>query len=489
MKKLISLLLVLLFLMPAGGAALAENTEGFTEISDLEGLLAIADDPDGKYLLTADIDMAGVIWTPIPFRGTLDGAGHTLYNLKVESVGVDTLVTRDGNLIPYDTVFAGLFSVMEHATIRDLKLVGAELSVESDEHCFVGLLAGYMYRCSIQGCSVQGKARLVNHAVQTGIGGIVGYGAGDFGYCRADVELVFEDRNLDQRCEQFMGGILSCGLVNIEDCVVHIDGYDSCHGYVHNGGLVGMYYHCGMRFTPESMANNYISGFISFFEDNPDRRAYCAATFGEHLQMPRRYTGNRDDFERRETRDYSTVLSPEKCAEPVYNDEVVPPGCDVWGFTHHTCLNCGYSWADSYTPPQHTPGEWRVSIQPTVDREGQEQLRCAVCDALLDERTVPALVRVESCRLDRRKAELYCDETLRLNAAVLPENASDGAVRWSSSDPSVATVDENGLVRAHSRGTALITAQTADGYGRDTCSVTVKYSLIQWLRSLFSGRA
>ncbi len=486
MKRVLSVFLILLLLLPLCAAASAETS--VTPIRDAEGMFAIRSNPWGAYRLEADIDMSTVVWTPIPFKGVLDGGGHTLYNLTVTDYGSEVRTTKDGNLKAYDTVFAGLFSTVENAEIRDLHLKGALVELEIPKHCFAALLAGYIDQSSIVRCSVEGRVRMISTGVMVGVGGIAGFGCGTITDCDADVELFFEDRNYTCRCEEFMGGVLACGLANIDRNNVSIRGYDSCHGYVHNGGLVGMYYHCGMRFTPESMANNYISGFISFFEDNPDRRAYCAATFGEHLQMPRRYTGNRDDFERRETRDYSAVLSPEKCAEPVYNDEVVPPGCDVWGFTHHTCLNCGYSWADSYTPPQHTPGEWRVSIQPTVDREGQEQLRCAVCDALLDERTVPALVRVESCRLDRRKAELYLDETLRLNAAVLPENASDGAVRWSSSDPSVATVDENGLVRAHSRGTALITAQTADGYGRDTCSVTVKYSLIQWLRSLFSGR-
>ena len=48
-------------------------------------------------------------------------------------------------------------------------------------------------------------------------------------------------------------------------------------------------------------------------------------------------------------------------------------------------------------------------------------------------------------------------------------------------------MDESGLVHAVGKGTALVTVQTEDGYGRDTCSVTVRYSLIQWLRNLFTG--
>ena len=486
MKRVLSVLLILLLLWPLCAAAAAEPS--VTPIRDAEGMFAIRSNPWGAFRLEADIDMSGVVWTPIPFKGQLDGGGYTLYNLTVTDYGSEVRTTKDGNLKAYDTVFAGLFSTVEDAQITDLHLKGVLVDVEVSKHCFAAGLAGYIDHSSIIRCSVDGQIRMVSTGVMVGVGGIAGYGCGSVYDCSADVEIFFEDRNFNSRCEEFMGGILACGLANIDRNTVAIRGYDSCHGYVHNGGLVGMYYHCGMSFTPESMANNYISGFISFFEDNPDRRAYCAATFGEHLQMPYRYLGNRNDFERRETKDYSTVLAPEKCAVPDHLDEVTPSGCTTWGYTRHTCRNCGYSWVDSYTPPCHIPGDWQVSIQPTVNSEGQEQLRCSVCDLLLDERPLPALIRVDSCRLDRRKLELYYDESLQLNAEVLPEDATGRALHWSSNAPTVATVDEKGLVRAVGKGTALITVQTEDGYGRDSCTVTVKYSLIQWLRNLFTGR-
>ncbi len=57
-------------------------------------------------------------------------------------------------------------------------------------------------------------------------------------------------------------------------------------------------------------------------------------------------------------------------------------------------------------------------------------------------------------------------------------------VMWSSSDESVAKVDDNGKVTAAGRGNAVITAKTEKG---DTaqCSVKVKYSFGQWLIVIF----
>ena len=66
-------------------------------------------------------------------------------------------------------------------------------------------------------------------------------------------------------------------------------------------------------------------------------------------------------------------------------------------------------------------------------------------------------------------------KTTELTAAVLPENASDKTVSWSSSAPGVATVDATGKVTAVAEGTATITAAANDGSGKSGSAViTVK---------------
>ena len=485
MKKLLSLLLVLLFLLPAGASALAEGAGDPIEISDPDGLLAIAERPDGNYILTADIDMAGLSWKPIPFSGKLDGAGHTLYNLQVTDAGDDMRVTRDGNLKAYDTFFAGLFSVMENATVVDLNIVGAYIEIDAQSHCFVGILAGYMYRCSIQGCSVQGRARLNNYAVMSGIGGIVGYGAGDFGFCTADVELIFEDRNLEERCEQFMGGILACGLVNIEDCTVYIDGYDSCHGYVHDGGLVGMYYYCGMDVHSQSVRRNRIYGQISFFEDNPNRRAYCEPTLGEEMSVPGNYYSNEREFERNETKDYSKVLLPEQCDEPEIHFTLTSPTCDSWGYVYHECAGCGYHWIDSYFPPQHSPGEWEIVQSATAEHEGLRERHCTVCGELTDSESFP-YVPPEPQYVEEVVTVYGVESTetlrVRFKDSVQARHAKDAeALTWTSDNPDVLSVDQDGNVTGLRRGTGSVSYSSADGLYSGVCTVTVYYSFWQWV--------
>ena len=83
-------------------------------------------------------------------------------------------------------------------------------------------------------------------------------------------------------------------------------------------------------------------------------------------------------------------------------------------------------------------------------------------------------VQAESIQLNVTTAGLNEGSTLQLTATVLPEDCDIKTVIWESNNPSVATVDSNGLVTTHSVGTATITATTTDGSNlRTTCTVTL----------------
>ncbi len=82
-------------------------------------------------------------------------------------------------------------------------------------------------------------------------------------------------------------------------------------------------------------------------------------------------------------------------------------------------------------------------------------------------------VPVNSVSLDTTSATLTVGGTLQLNATVLPENASNRSVKWSSSSKSIATVSSAGLVTAKKIGKATITVATVSGGKKKTCKITV----------------
>lgn len=89
----------------------------------------------------------------------------------------------------------------------------------------------------------------------------------------------------------------------------------------------------------------------------------------------------------------------------------------------------------------------------------------------------PDPVPVTSVKLNEDSLRLEAGASKQLTATIEPENATNKSVTWSSSDPSVATVDDSGNITAHKAGTTTITVTTADGNNKtDTCTVTVTSS-------------
>ena len=82
-----------------------------------------------------------------------------------------------------------------------------------------------------------------------------------------------------------------------------------------------------------------------------------------------------------------------------------------------------------------------------------------------------AYIPVTSVTLNQRNAELLIDDRLQLIASIHPQDASVQEVIWSSSDESIATVSDNGLVKAVGYGTTTIIA-TAEGK-RVSCEIVV----------------
>lgn len=103
----------------------------------------------------------------------------------------------------------------------------------------------------------------------------------------------------------------------------------------------------------------------------------------------------------------------------------------------------------------------------TVDCDGKK----ATCDVT----ATIVKVSVTSVSLDKPTASLLVGETFQLTATVLPDNATDKTVTWTSSSTDVATV-ENGLVTAVAAGEATITATAGECSATCTVTVTVPFS-------------
>ena len=147
--------------------------------------------------------------------------------------------------------------------------------------------------------------------------------------------------------------------------------------------------------------------------------------------------------------------------------------CAEYGWNYNYCDECN-EWYEVITTVDHTFGSWQTVTEPTVDSEGLEKRVCSKCGAE-ETRAISKLepVQVTDVELDITQKALNVGDTFTLTANVKPNNATDKSVTWSSSNTSVAMVDENGVVTAVAEGTATITATASNGV-EASCTVTVK---------------
>lgn len=177
-----------------------EISSEYVPISNPEELDDIRYDLDGKYYLTSDINMEGIVWEPIgteekPFTGILYGGGHTIFNL--DEIEMATLSynpkkggVSNGQLYYYLSARygVGLFGYCDGAMIHSINITdfdwtipctGSNVDKKSHFNYYAGAVCAYADETDIQGCYVQGKINFVGNEINTRYGGgIAGWGTG-----------------------------------------------------------------------------------------------------------------------------------------------------------------------------------------------------------------------------------------------------------------------------------------------------------------------
>ena len=214
----------------------AEVAPAAIAVSSAEELAAINNNLTGHYVLTADIDLAGIEWTPIgafvpgggeegempdmtaAFTGTFDGQGHTIRNLTVNQPEAWAM---------------GLFGCVANTQIGNFTLENATV----DGMMMAADVVGYTY------CSTVSNVKLVNgkvtaHYAEMGAegmyGGIAGAGMGSLiTGCEAQADIVIPDGTANV-------GIVGGGLemTSVVNCTAtgSITAGNGCYGI---GGISG----------------------------------------------------------------------------------------------------------------------------------------------------------------------------------------------------------------------------------------------------------
>lgn len=126
-----------------------------------------------------------------------------------------------------------------------------------------------------------------------------------------------------------------------------------------------------------------------------------------------------------------------------------------------------------YKPDGVVPNRWTVDSHYDNNR-GTDYTRADMIFSMTFADNEPSPPHSPaSITLDQSELTLYVGEADTLTATLHPEGTNSD-VEWISSDPSVASVTESGLIIAHSAGTASITATATVGGASASCLVTVQ---------------
>lgn len=232
-RMFLSLLLaVALFLAAAtpvyasglSGAGTKEDPYRIGSVSDLKQIASHLGKKGVRFILTKDLSLSGTSWTPLgteskPFRGVLDGNGHSVTGLRF----------RDGS---GENEAIGLFAYASGAEFRNLRITDAVFDCADLRQG--GCLAAVAEDCLFFDCDVDVRCQQAAYY----FGGLTGYATrSSFENCDATVQL---------DVSSYSGGLIGC-LNYPEDCKA---------GYVRNctvsgtisaegekiGGLIGDLY-------------------------------------------------------------------------------------------------------------------------------------------------------------------------------------------------------------------------------------------------------
>ncbi len=214
-----------------------ENEEGVYEISNERQLLWLAEQVnanntfDGKTVkLAADIDLAGIEWTPIgnvvsypstTFAGTFDGQEHVISNLTAAAAG-------DGGVAAAG-LFGSITGEVQNVTLKNVNVTSTH---------YAGALVGYsstnvgmkISNCHVDGGTITSAAEPVGEGKYGNgdkVGGVIGYMAA------GDVVTGCTVKNVKIQGYRDLGGIVGYAAGTVENCSIEnvTITVDAAHNY------------------------------------------------------------------------------------------------------------------------------------------------------------------------------------------------------------------------------------------------------------------
>lgn len=391
-------------------------------ISNEEQLLLIKDFQDACYKLTSNIDIYS--WSGNNFSGILDGDG---YKITIKNLSNGFIYTNNGtikNLSLYakdDSSSPVLLVRNNYGTIENVHISG---EIRSSKAYYMGSVATINYESGVISNSYSTAYVSYSGTIQSG-SGVQCFG-------------VFVGNNL--------GTIENCYW---RDFCYQVEDFAGDNSGTITGCVLGGDY--GKSDTAMKLQATYPNwDFNNTWKIDPDMNGGfpCLINEREFIKIP--VEGVNLDNE-------TIYLEPGESAN--LTADVFPS--DAWDKS----VEWSTSNPDAATVSQDgliTAKDIGDSIITVKTMDGGFEASC----------TVHVVIRVKQLELNYYDISIDNGESFSLVASVLPENATNKDIIWSSSEPLIASVDK-GTVFGQKEGTAVIKAVSADGGASAECTVRI----------------
>lgn len=436
----------------AQNAPLETVPEGYIGIYDIADLYGIRNDLTANYILMKDIDMSedtaeggdwnltGHGWTPIDgFAGTFDGNGHRIIGMHIYGE-----MKQD----------VGLFGELGYPSASGEKVIIRNLAIDnlyidvSMTSRNIGGIAGKSYHSAIfEKCYVSG--RIIANIAGDGrinVGGIVGYSEG----CLYHETYNFSNIDISGDC-----------------CIGGITGGGNNSGEIKNCYNAGILNRTDEGKTSPISRGLYTKNCYALSGTANTEQSDVTILFPTQLKDKRTLVGFDFDnvweidpycdypYPQLKSNRQIRIVSLDIVTEPTKTEYEQADSLDLSGGT----VKITYEDETTATIPIT---EDMVSGYD-MNLIGEQNATVSYCGVSTTYPIIVKEVPLRGISLNQSKVSLGRNKSLQLSVNYSPVNASDKTVEWTSSDSSIAKVDSNGLVTAKNKGTATITATSANG--------------------------
>ena len=370
----------------------------------------------GQYFwLMNNIDLCGIEWTPIG-KGQL-GSDHTSSIAFGGHFNGNNFIISNLFIANNYTSFAGLFGVTISASVRNLAIVGADItnSVGSGYRSKAGGLIGHATDTTVEKCSVTDSSiTAIATTRPSSAGGLIGiiYGVCTVSNCYVNAEVLsnghvggivggnYGSSSTIQNCYSagrvIFGGVENTGSskaiagiigynqtssMSVDNCftcvtIEILNSVDDSSQISAQSTKVNNCYHSVLN-SVRNDTGTYVSS------DNFTSYEWIASTLGWDFENVWAFDNN-NEYVYPVLQGFNGVDGGDIHVHNYVEAERVEPTCGVEGYIRYTCTECNRSYQETLPAFEHNYYETE-RVEPTCQVEGYIRYTCMMCGDYYDE--------------------------------------------------------------------------------------------------------